>query len=211
MAGPASLKADFKLYLVTDRKLVSAGGLVEAVDAAVKGGVDAVVLRETDLAGRELYELGKAIQEKIKDRAELIINDRLDVALALDAGVHLPGSGLAAGDARRLTRPERMVGVSTHHINEVRQAETEGADYVFFGPVYETGSKKEFGGPQGLSRLREAAVSSRVPVFAVGGIDPARARECRAQGASGAAFISFVLSHPDPGEAARRLREAVTS
>ncbi|MFO8055939.1 MAG: thiamine phosphate synthase [bacterium] len=204
------MKTDFKLFLVTDRKLVPARGLVEAVAAAVKGGVDAVVLREKNLGGRELYELGKALQEKIKGRAELMINDRLDVALALNAGVHLPGSGLAAGDARRLMGPEGLVGVSTHHIHEVRQAESEGADYVFFGPVYETGSKKEFGGPQGLSKLQQAAVSTSLPVFAVGGVNPERARQCLAQGARGVAFISFVLSDPDPEEAALRMKDAVS-
>ncbi len=209
MAGSSSPKVNFRLCLVTDRKLIAGGGLVETVSRAVDGGVDAVVLREKDLGGRELFELGETLQERITGRAELIINDRADVAMALGSGIHLPGSGLSIKDTRRLLGEEKLIGVSVHSLDEVRQAEKAGADYIFFGPVCETASKKGTGDPQGLDRLKEAAASTSTPLFAIGGIGPARAAECAACGSFGVAFISFVLSHPHPGEAARSMKEAI--
>jgi thiamine-phosphate pyrophosphorylase len=209
MAGSAACKVDFQLCLVTDRKPLTGGGLVEAVSQAVSGGVDAVVLREKDLGGRGLYELGRSLADTLNGRARLIINDRVDAAMALGAGVHLPGSGLPVKEARRLVGDGALVGLSTHAVEEVKRAEVEGADYVFFGPVYETASKKGLGGPQGLAGLQKAAASVKIPVFAIGGIGPARVAECLEQGAWGVALISYVLFSEDPCEAARNVKKVL--
>ncbi len=209
MAGSAGFKVDFKLCLVTDRKPFSGGGLAEAVSQAARGGAGAVVLREKDLGGRELYELGRSLADKLEGRARLIINDRVDVSMALGAGAHLPGSGLPVKDARRLVGDEALVGLSAHSVEEVKRAEREGADYVFFGPVYETASKKGLGGPQGLAGLKEASSSVKIPVFAIGGINPGRAGECLEQGAFGVALISYVLFSEAPCKAAGDVKKAL--
>jgi len=145
----------------------------------------------------------------VGERARLIINDRADVALALaGAGAHLPASGLPVAAARALLGPDRLLGRSVHSIGEAVAAQQEGADYVIFGPVYETASKKPYGPPQGLAKLMETAAGVDIPVYAIGGIVPERAGEVRAAGAAGLVVMSFILEHAEPERAAGLLREA---
>lgn len=196
-----------QLHLVTDRKRAG-GALVERVEAALRGGVDAVQLREKDLPARVLQQLAHELLRLCRRHgARLLINDRIDVALAVDAdGVHLPATSFRVAEARALLGTDRLIGVSTHDPDEVAAAAREGADYAVFGPVFETPSKAAFGPPQGVDRLRRAVAAAAIPVLAIGGITPARVREVRDSGAAGVAAISSILAAADPAAAARSLR-----
>ena len=132
-------------------------------------------LREKDLSARELYDLGARLQEVLSShRVPLLINDRLDVALALDAdGVHLAGHSLPTRSARRALGPDKLLGVSTHSLDAARQAAEEGADFVVFGPVFATPSKLAYGPPQGLPQLAAVVREVPIPVLGIGGIKPA--------------------------------------
>jgi thiamine-phosphate pyrophosphorylase len=143
--------------------------------------------------------------------SQLVVNDRIDVALVLDdAGVHLRSSSLPVAVARRLMGVRRLLGVSAHSMYEVEQAEGEGADYVVLGPIYETPSKQRYGSPLGLALLEEACRRVRIPVLGIGGITPARAREVRGAGAFGVAAIGAILGASDCAEATRALIEAAS-
>jgi thiamine-phosphate pyrophosphorylase len=195
------------LYLITDRRLCGGGEtLLARVEAALCGGVDAVQLREKDLDARSLHELAARLLEVCRrHRVPLLINDRIDVAIAVGAdGVHLPADSFNARDARALLG-DKLVGVSTHSLEEARAAAGDGADFAVFGPVFATPSKTAFGEPQGLDRLREVAAAAGLPILAVGGITPERAVEARAAGAAGVAAIGALLGADDPCAVARAL------
>ncbi len=194
---------------VTHRKSLAAGdsaeALLEKIRAAVFAGVDWVQIREKDLCGRELLALAKetvgiANKQARKTTAgrtasQVIVNDRLDVALAAGAaGVHLGRESLSAQDVLRWCRSgnapaEFLVGVSCHNLEEAREAHTAGASYIFFGPVFDTPSKRAMGEPQGLARLAEICRSVRLPVLAIGGVSEGNAAECIRAGAAGMAAI----------------------
>jgi thiamine-phosphate pyrophosphorylase len=169
-----------------------------------------IQLREKDLEGGPLFSLAeKLLVETRRFGAELLINDRIDVALAVDAvGVVLPADGFPTEDARELLGAAKLVGRSTHSLAEVERAASEGCDFALFGPVYETPSKTAFGEPKGVERLREVT-RREIPVFAVGGITAANAAEIRGAGAVGAAVIREVMAAADPSLAVRVLLEAM--
>lgn len=196
---------DFRLYFVTDRHQTAGQSLGDVVHAALDGGVRAVQLREKDLAGGPLYRLAEHLRQlTYRYRAYLLINDRIDVALAVDAdGVHLGQESFPVATARRLLGADKLIGVSTHSQAEIAAA--RGADFVVFGPVYFTPSKAVYGEPQGLERLRQAVLASTVPVFAIGGIKNEHIVEVLATGAHGIAVISAISGAPDPEHAARAL------
>ena len=201
----------FRLYLVTDRTRTGGRPLPEVVEAAVRGGVDAVQLREKDLPAGALFELARELRRRCtRHGVRLLINDRIDVALAVGAdGVHLPVDSFAAGDARALVGPGRLIGVSTHSLEQAQRASAAGADFVVFGPVFATPSKRPFGPPLGLEALAQAAGAVSVPVFAIGGVTVARADAVCRHGAHGIAAIAAVLEATDPTAAARALRRAL--
>ena len=146
----------FSLYLITDRRQVPPGRtLTETVRAALEGGVKAVQLREKDLPAAELYPLALELRALTREYgAKLLVNDRIDVALAVGAdGVHLGGHSLPTAAARQLLGPNRLIGVSTHRPEEIAAAQRDGADFVTFGPVFHTPSKAAFGEPVGLDQL----------------------------------------------------------
>jgi thiamine-phosphate pyrophosphorylase len=197
------------LYLVTDRT-ASALPLPEALAAALSK-IDptrvAVQLREKDLKPRELFALGRAALEACRARdVPLLLNDRLDVALALGAdGVHLGGDSMSAADARRVW-PGALIGVSCHSPEELCER-APGADFAVWGPVFPTPSKARYGPPVGTFRLPEA-LAVGLPLVALGGVDEANAKGLRAQGFRGIACIRAVFSAQDPGAAAARLLSA---
>jgi len=199
-----STAVDFRLYLITDRRLASGGDLLSAVEQALAGGVRAIQLREKDLGGRELLELARKIRVLASNHgAKLLINDRVDIALAADAdGVHLGRDSMPLRDARRLMGPDRLIGCSTHNAKQLAEAEADGADFAVFGPVYFTPSKAAFGPPLGVDTLRKARASTRIPVFALGGVGAENIPEVIAAGADGVALISAVLAAKDPRQAA---------
>ena len=196
---------NFNLYFVTDRKQTANRPLADVVQAALDGGVRAVQLREKDLEGRELYVLAERLRALTRRyQARLLVNDRLDVALAVEAdGVHLGQNSFAVKDARRLLGAEKLIGVSTHSQHEIAAAQE--ADFLVFGPVYYTPSKAAYGEPQGLDRLRAAVAHSAVPVFAIGGIKTERVAEVLETGAHGIAMISAISAATDPAQAAQAL------
>jgi len=176
--------------------------LVENIARAAAAGVDWIELREKDYSGREWAQLLKECLERVngaRAAIRLLVNDRLDVALAAGAGgVHLSESGIPVADAcrlrddffsRRATKPDFLVGVSCHSLGAALGAARAGADYIFFSPIYLTPSKASYGPPQGLELLRRVASAVEVPVIAIGGISRENARDCLAAGAAGIAAI----------------------
>jgi thiamine-phosphate pyrophosphorylase len=191
------------VHLVTDRRLVP--DVVSAVRAAVRGlpaGAVAIHLREKDMGGRDLLALARELAAACRDAGQLLlVNDRIDVALAAEAdGVHLPSAGVAPSEARRLLGPERLIGVSCHGADDVRRARTGGADFATFGPIFDTPSKRAHGPPVGLAALREAARLA-LPLIALGGVQVANARDAVAAGASGVAAIRAWLTAAEPAKA----------
>ncbi len=204
-------RIDFRLYVVTDRHQTAGRPLLAILDDATRAGVRAVQLRERDLTTRELLTLAENVQRMLAGRGtRLFINDRIDVVRTLSvSGVHLRESSLPPSVARRLLSPDQFIGVSAHSVAGACAAEAEGADFVVLGPIFETPSKIAYGKPLGLGLLEEAAAAVRIPIFAIGGISPARAREVRRAGAFGVAVISSILSAADVASATRDLLAAV--
>ena len=205
--APETQRVGFRLYVVSDRQQTAGRPLDEVIAAAARGGLGAVQLREKDLSARDLHDLGASLQETLDPyRVPLLINDRIDVALALDAaGVHLAGHSLPTRSARRVLGPDKLLGVSTHSLDAARQAAEEGADFVVFGPVFATPSKLAYGPPQGLPRLADVVGGLPVPVIGIGGITPANVPQVMQTGAHGVAMIRAVLAAPDPCAATQEL------
>jgi thiamine-phosphate pyrophosphorylase len=205
------LPVDFDLYLITDRRQAASGDLLRSVEAALDGGVRAVQLREKDLTADELLRLAEQLRAlTARYQARLLINSRLDLALAIGAdGVHLPSGSTELAGARSKLGAAMLLGMSTHNLAELRKAETCGADFVTFGPVYATPSKLPFGDPVGLEALQTACAQSHLPVFALGGISLARLPELLPTGVAGVALIAGILAAADPQRAAREFRLAL--
>lgn len=195
------------LYAITDRHQARGRPLEEVVAAAISGGARAFQLREKDLAAREQCELVERLVRITRPAgAKLLINDRVDIALALDLdGVHLARHSLPADEARKLLGPGRLIGASCHSVAEVREAAENGADFVVLGPIFETSSKTAFGHPLGPGVLREARRAVRLPLFALGGIKPGNIDAVMAAGADGVAAISAVMAAEDVAAAVRSL------
>ena len=198
---------------VTDRRIAGDRPVAEVARAAIAGGADLIQIREKDIEGAALFALAKDLVEAAKlagGRTRIVVNDRLDVALsARAAGVHLPAEGLPVAAVRRVAGRRFLVGRSVHSLPEARQAEKDGADYLFFGPVFPTPSKAAFGEPQGTTALRRVAEAVRVPVWAIGGVNTSTAPELRGLPIAGAAAISAIVAAPDPAAAVRALRAAL--
>lgn len=202
----------FRFMLVTDRRLAEARGrpLAEIVEAAVRGGADAVQLREKDLEGAALLRLAREAREAIAGRALLLISDRADVARAAGAdGVHLPSNGVAAGEVRRFWPGARVVGRSVHGAEDLRRAEAEGADYALLAPIFAPRSKAASGPPLGEEGFARIARGARIPVYALGGVTADNAARALAAGAAGVALIGEVMGAEAPERAARRVRAAL--
>jgi thiamine-phosphate pyrophosphorylase len=202
-----SRSPDFDLYLVTDRRQTRGRDLLTVVEQALDGGVRAVQLREKDLGGRELYELAGRLKALCSSHgARLFINDRIDVALAVDAGGVQMGSGaMPIAPARELLGDAKLIGASTHSLAEALAAEKAGADFILFGPVYFTPSKAAYGKPQGLDPLREAVEKISLPVYAIGGVKPENVAAVKKTGARGIAVISAIMSAVAPSAASREM------
>jgi thiamine-phosphate pyrophosphorylase len=200
-----ALKTPIVCY-VTDRKSLGVGeggeSVLGKIRAAAAAGVDWVQIREKDLCGRELMALAR---EAVAGGGgtRVIVNDRVDVALAAGAaGVHLGRESLSARDVVRWCSSgnapaEFLVGVSCHSLEEAREAESAGAAYIFFGPVFDTPSKRGMGGPQGVARLAEICRSVAIPVVAIGGVSEQNARDCIGAGAAGIAAIRMLQEARD--------------
>ena len=197
-------KLGFSLCLVTNRSQV-AGSVEGAVETCLEAGLRAVQLREKDLEVRALLALAGPLREATRHHgARLLINDRADVAMAIAAdGVQRTHTSLPVAALRGIAPPGFLIGASAHSATEAREATADGADFVVFGPVYDTPSKRRYGTPQGLAALEAAAVASTRPVLAVGGITPERVLEVRAAGAAGVAVIGAIYGAARPADATK--------
>jgi len=201
-----------RLLVVTDRHQTNGRPLVPLLQRVLTAGVSAIQLRERDLSARELVTLAREVQAVTASRrSQLLINDRIDVALALEGvGVHLRSNSLPVSVARQLLGAQRLLGISVHAVEEVLSAQSQGADYIVLGPIYETPSKQMFGPPLGIYTLEKACRLVRIPIIGIGGVTTARAREMRRAGAFGVAVITAVLGAADVESATRELLDAVT-
>jgi len=191
---------DFNLYLITDRNQTGGLRLIDVVEEALKGGVKGVQLREKDLSSRELYELAYEMR-KLTARfgAKLLVNDRVDIALAVDAdGVHLGLNSMPIHRVRRLLGNNRLIGISCHNQINAIMAQESGADFITFGPVYYTPSKANYGKPVGVEKLEIVTHLLEIPVFALGGIKRENVREVTAAGAAGIALVSAIIANENP-------------
>ena len=201
---------NFRLLLVTDRTQAGGRSLPSLIQQAVSAGLPAVQLRERDLSTGELLSLAQEIQSITTSHVPLIVNDRVDLMMALNLnGVHLRANSLPVSAVRRLIGPDRLIGMSTHSVDDVRQANHDGADYIIFGPIFDTPSKRSFGSPLGLDAIADACRESTIPIFAIGGITSERVREVRRAGAHGIAVIGALLTRDDIGDAVREFTHAL--
>ncbi|MDX2129539.1 MAG: thiamine phosphate synthase [Chloroherpetonaceae bacterium] len=187
-----------RLLLITDRKACGERTLEQVVEASCKNGVRLVQFREKDVSPRDAFGYAKALREiTVKYGAKLIINSFLDIALAVDAdGIHLSSTGIPIHEIRK-QKPNLLLGKSTHSLSEALEAQLQGADYIQFGPVYDTPSKKIYGQAQGVEKLSVITSKLHIPVFAVGGITPENASACMNAGAAGIAVIRSLMTAKD--------------
>jgi len=201
-----------RLLVVTDCHQTNGRPLVPLLQRVLTAERPTIQIRERDLSARELVALAREVQAMtVSRRSQLLINDRIDVALALEGvGVHLRSNSLPVTVARKLLGAERLLGISVHAIEEAVQAEAQGADYVILGPIYETPSKQLFGSPLGIHTLEKACRLVGIPIIGIGGVTAARAHEMRDAGAFGVAVIRAILGAADVESATRELIDAMT-
>src|SRR5579862_1231306 len=204
---------------VTDSQLLGPAGppshILATIEAAVGAGVDWVQIREKEMLARQLVAIARGAVgmtrrkpptsgEADRPRSQILVNDRLDVAIAADAaGVHLGRQSLPAHEVIGWRRRGKiatgfMVGLSCHTIDELCQAEDAGADYAFFGPIFDTPAKRRFGPPLGIAKLAEACQATRLRVIAIGGITPENTTECLHAGGAGIAAIRMFQQVREP-------------
>jgi thiamine-phosphate pyrophosphorylase len=207
----ASQAIDWGLYVITDRQLTRGRPLEEVVAAALRGGAGVIQYRDKWTSTRVMVDTGARLAGLCRAvGACFIVNDRLDVALAVDAdGVHLGQDDMPLPLARRLLGAGRLIGVSVHNEVEIRCAEEAGADYVSLCPAFATLTKRDHQEPLGFNGVRSLAAAARVPVVTIGGIDRTNAGHLMACGVCGVCVVSAVMAAPDAERAAREILEAM--
>lgn len=194
------------LCYITDRRAAPAVDLGPLLERGIAAGLDMIQLRERDLSAHALLALAEAAVARARGTpTRVLVNDRLDVALAAGAGLHLPTHGFAVAEVRR-AYPDLLIGASCHNLEELRRAQAGEADFAVFGPVFETPSKKAYGPPLGVEKLAAAVTAVTMPVLALGGVTLANARACLQAGAAGLAAISLFQQSADLAETVRQLR-----
>ena len=198
--------AKLRLILVTDRFLAHGRSLVDIALAAARGGATMVQLREKDAPTREFLETARTLKAALKPLGvALAINDRLDIALAVDAdGVHVGQSDMPVAEARRLLGPEKFIGLSITAPDEVLRSDAEAADYLGVGPIYLQQTKADASPPLGVEGLRDIRRLTDRPIVAIGGLTPENSGALPAAGADGFAVVSAIVGADDPETAARR-------
>jgi len=202
---------DYSLYLVTDRSLSKGRTTFEIVEAAVKGGVTCVQLREKQCDTREFIDEALLIKDFLKlKRIPLIINDRLDVAQAVGAdGVHLGQSDMPFSMAKKIVGDSMLIGISAESLDDAIQAEKEGADYIGVSPIFQTPTKTDTAPPLGLTGLQKIRETVDIPLVGIGGLNKTNAQEVIEGGADGIAVVSAIVSADDPELAAKSLKEII--
>jgi len=206
-------RVNFSLYLITDRHQTAGRPLLPLLDGAMSAGVKAIQLREKDLDTRSLLHLANDVLAIVrKHGGRLLVNDRTDLVMALGAdGVHLRADSMPVAAARRLLGPDRLIGVSAHSAEDAQQAESDGADFIVLGPIYDTPSKRPYGDPLGLRPLEQVSWESNIPIFVIGGITPEHVSDVRRAGAFGVAVVSAILASDNVDIAVRCLLEELQS
>jgi thiamine-phosphate pyrophosphorylase len=202
---------NFDLYVITDEPMAGGRSHAEIAWRAVRGGADIIQLRDKTCSPLELLRTARDLRTITRTSGTLfIVNDRLDVAIACGAdGVHLGQDDMPVSTARQLAPPGIIIGASVGTVQEAREAERGGADYLALSPTFSTTSKHDAGPGHGLDRFREIRHAVSIPVVAIGGIDRQNAKDVIAAGADGIAVISAVVSRPDITAAARELKDLV--
>ncbi len=205
------MNIDYSLYVITDAKLSRGRSNRDVIAAAIRGGATIVQYRAKNTSSRQMIEEALELRELCHAQGvPLIINDRVDVALAVDAdGVHVGQDDLPAALARRLIGPGKILGVSAENVKEAQTAIAEGADYLGVGAVFATGTKADAGEPIGLQGLMQVARVSTIPIVGIAGINATNAASVIRAGAAGVAVISAVVGADDVESAARELRRVV--
>ncbi len=195
---------ELRLCLVTDRTQTRGRDLVGVVAACLAAGLPAVQVREKDLPVAELAALARRLRT-LNPPPFLIVNDRVDVALAVGGdGVQRTHASLSVEELRVIADKRVRVGASVHSLEEAQAAAGQGAEWLFFGPVYDTPSKRAYGPPLGLTALERVAAAVTIPVIAIGGITAERVADVRRAGARGVAVISALLAADDPAAETKR-------
>jgi thiamine-phosphate pyrophosphorylase len=200
--------ASLRLCLVTDRGLAAGRSVVEIALAAARGGATMVQLREKEATTRAFVEQARALKAALAPLGvPLAINDRLDVALAVDAdGLHVGQDDMPVEEARRLMGPGKFIGLSITAVDQVLRPDAEAADYLGVGPIYAQRTKEDAAAPLGVEGLRRARSLTRKPIVAIGGLTPDNSAPALAAGADGLAVVSAIVAAADPEAAARRFK-----
>jgi thiamine-phosphate pyrophosphorylase len=204
---------DYSLYLVTDRTLARGRAMLEIVRAAVQGGVTCVQLREKTCSTREFIEEALAVKEFLRSRGvPLIINDRVDVALAVGAdGVHLGQKDMPLAVARAIVTDTMRIGISAESLADAVAAQQGGADYLGVSPIFATPTKPDAAAPLGLAGLQAIRRAVHIPLVGIGGLNRQTAAEVLRYGADGIAVVSAIVAAEDPEQAARELVQVIRS
>ncbi|MDR1748768.1 MAG: thiamine phosphate synthase [Spirochaetaceae bacterium] len=198
---------DYTLYLVTDRELMSSATIEENVEQAIRGGCTLVQLREKKASSRCFYETALRVRQITRRMGvPLIINDRADIAAAVDAdGVHVGQEDMPPEAVRKIIGPDRILGVSAGTLDEALTAERDGADYLGIGAMYATGTKTD-AALTGMDELRDIRRRIKLPIVAIGGINKETVLSFAGTGIDGIAVVSAIVSRPDVETAARELK-----
>jgi thiamine-phosphate pyrophosphorylase len=199
------------LYAVLDAARIGNRPLLEITEVLLQAGVGLIQYRDKQACSRDLFQAGTQIANRLRKRQGIfVMNDRADVTLAVGAdGVHLGQDDLPVEKARMLLSRDKIIGISTHSIAQVEEADQSSADYIAFGPIFPTGSKANPDPVVGLDGLAQARKATRKPLVAIGGITVDRAKAVKESGADSIAVIQALIAAPDPGERARQFLEAI--
>ncbi|MEJ5364678.1 MAG: thiamine phosphate synthase [Desulfosoma sp.] len=205
------IHGDWSLYVITDAAVIGDRPLPEVVEAALRGGAGVVQYREKKKSTRRMVEEAAALAALCRRYgAVFIVNDRIDVALAVDAdGVHLGQDDMPLHVARRLLGPNRLIGVTVHNRREIEEAERGGADYISLAPVFATPTKPDHQPPMGVEGLKRLMEGVTCPAVAIGGINADNIADVIRTGVKGVCVVSAVLGRDDPEDAARTLRRLI--
>lgn len=202
---------DGGLYVVTGEEFSAGRTYPEVIEACIRGGARVIQLREKNWPAAKILEVGRYIRSVTKqNNVTFIVNDRVDLALALEAdGIHVGQQDISVEVVRKLVGPDMIVGASAGTPEEARKAERDGANYIGVGPVFPTETKKDARSPRGLDLLAKIKNSTKLPVFGIGGIKIENAGQVIQAGADGVAVVSAVVGAVDIAQAARRFVEEI--
>ncbi|MEA5008078.1 thiamine phosphate synthase [Clostridium tyrobutyricum] len=202
------MAVDYSLYLVTDRRFIGEKPLKKAVEEAIIGGVTLVQIREKSASTREFYNVALEVKQVTSHyNVPIIINDRIDIAQAIDAdGVHLGQSDMPLSIARKILGDKKIIGISTGNIEEALEAESGGADYIGIGTIFNTGTKKDTDNPLGVDGLKKVYGSVNIPAVAIGGINHDNFKDILSTGVDGIAVVTAILRSKNITSAAKQLK-----